>query len=258
MTMPNRIRRLGNLAMMTLVALLPFSAAADGQVIPMSAENSKDMKLFGEGVVGKAVAAKPLTDLAHAAAVGEGTWEFKIVAGDDEGKSTTEIFKKTKDGHWQRSLGKNMIEYMKLSADAWSKFAETDLDFEYRSDFDPPVHHAGAWKPGDSTTIESDIKVTKVGEPDDVKYSGHMKATVSYEGAYEITTPAGKFEAALMKGVYDIKVGPADVKDVQYLFYAPGVGKVAEIEALSVSALLIYHSHDKTAKVLTKHPGSSK
>jgi hypothetical protein len=121
--------------MITLTALLPFSAAADGQVIPMSTENAKDMKLFGEGVVGKAVAAKPLTDLAH----------------------------------------------------------------------------AGAWKPGDSTTIESDIEV-----------------------------------------------GPADVKDVQYVFYAPGVGKVAEIEALSVSALLIYHSHDKTAKVLTKHPGSSK
>ena len=107
-------------------------------------------------------------------------------------------------------------------------------------------------------THQYDIKVTKVGKPDDVKYNGHMKATVSYEGAYEITTPAGKFEAALMKGVYDIKVGPADVKDVQYLFYAPGVGKVAEIESLSVSALLIYHSHDKTAKILTKHPGSSK
>jgi hypothetical protein len=256
--MPHRSKRLSRLPIIALLVLVPLSAAADGQVIPMSAENAKDMKLFGEGVVGKAVPAKPLADLTHVTAVSEGTWEFKIVSGDDKGKTTTEVFKKTKDGHWQRTLGKDMIEYMELSEDAWSKFAETDLEFDYRSDFEPPVHHAGNWKPGDSTTMKSVIKVTKVGNPDDVKYHGHMKATVSYEGAYEITTPAGKFEAALVKAVYDIKVGPANVTDVQYLFYAPGVGKVAEIEALSVSALLIYHSHDKTAKVLTKHPGTAK
>jgi hypothetical protein len=241
-----------------LLLLAPLSALGEGPLIPLSEENKKDVALLGEGVVGKAVPAEPIVDLTHLAGIRQGTWEYRIVSGDDEGKTTTESYEKIENGSWKRIIGTTMIEYITLSDDAWSKYAEIDLDFNYRSDFDPPVHHAANWEPGGSTVIESKIKVTKVGEPDDVKYHGKMKATVSYEGAYEVTTPAGTFEAALMKGVFEIKVGPAHVTDVQYLFFAPGVGKVAEIEALSVSALLLYHSHDKTAKVLTKHPSARK
>ena len=39
-----------------------------------------------------------------------------------------------------------------------------------------------------------------------------------------------------------------------YTFFAKGVGKVAEIESLNVSALLIYHSNQKIAKVLAEYP----
>ena len=48
------------------------------------------------------------------------------------------------------------------------------------------------------------------------------------------------------------------MKDVQYSFFAKDVGKVAEIEALKVSAVLIYHSNDKTAKVLATKPELAK
>ena len=50
----------------------------------------------------------------------------------------------------------------------------------------------------------------------------------------------------------------ARVKDVQYSFYAKGVGKVAEVEGLKVSALLVYNGHEKTAKVLAKKPKLAK
>ena len=93
-----------------------------------------------------------------------------------------------------------------------------------------------------------------MGHPDKTSYTGTMDVTLTYVGAYEVNTPAGKFPAILMRGEFDIKIGPATVKDVQYSFYSKGVGKVAEVEALRIAALLIYHSNDKTAKVLAKKP----
>jgi hypothetical protein len=85
-----------------------------------------------------------------------------------------------------------------------------------------------------------------------------MDTTITYVGAYEVTTPAGTFPAALIRAEFDIKIGPAKVKDVQYSFIAKGVGKVAEIEALKVSALLVYHSNDKTVKILAEKPKLTK
>jgi hypothetical protein len=247
-------------AALALLLAAPLAAAdpAKGPIIPLSDDEKQDLALFGEGVIGKPVPAPPIDDVRALVNLHPGTWVYAIVAGKKKGTTRNEVYSKNADGTWTRNLGNDMIVYMNMTDDAWTRFAETDLSFDYRSDFEPPIHHAARWKPGDSKVIESDIKVTKVGEPDDVKYTGKMKSTISYKGAYEVTTPAGKFNASLLKGVFDIKVGPADVVDTQYAFFAPGVGKVAEIEGLSVSALFIYHSHDKTATVLTKPPKGSK
>ena len=94
----------------------------------------------------------------------------------------------------------------------------------------------------------------KIEHPDKTAYTGDMDVILTYVGAYEVKTPAGTFPAVLMRAEFDIKIGPAKVTDVQYSFLSKGVGKVAEVEALHVSALLIYQSHEKTAKVLAEKP----
>ena len=81
-----------------------------------------------------------------------------------------------------------------------------------------------------------------------------MVAKLSYVGQYEVTVPAGTFPAVLARLEFDIKVGPASVTDTVYAFFSKGVGKVAEIEATRISAMLIYHSSSKVSKVLTKYP----
>jgi hypothetical protein len=102
------------------------------------------------------------------------------------------------------------------------------------------------------------MKVSTVKAPDHVKYTGKMATTLTYVGAYQVKVPAGSFDAVRVKVDVKLKVGPADVEDTQYTFFAKGVGKVAEIEALRVSAAMIYHSHSKTAKVLVTHPSGGK
>jgi hypothetical protein len=44
------------------------------------------------------------------------------------------------------------------------------------------------------------------------------------------------------------------VTDTAYIFLAKGVGKIAEVESTHVSALFIYNTNTKVAKLLTKYP----
>ena len=145
-------------------------------------------------------------------------------------------------------------EYLEQRSAGLTKVAETALGFGYRSTFTPGIHEAKSFAPGRSVEIDSKLSVSEEESPDKVKYTETMKATASYVGVYEVTVPAGTFEALLVRIDVKIHVGPAKVEDTQYLFYAKGVGKVAEVEGQRIAAILIYYSHSKTAKVLASYP----
>jgi hypothetical protein len=53
----------------------------------------------------------------------------------------------------------------------------------------------------------------------------------------------------LIRSSYAGKVGPADVVDGGYVFYAQGVGIVASLERMHVTAFLFYNKRTKTPKV---------
>jgi hypothetical protein len=87
-----------------------------------------------------------------------------------------------------------------------------------------------------------------------VSHKGALDVTYSYLGAYKVTTPAGAYDAALIKWAYKGKVGPANVDDTQYRFFAPKVGMVASVDQLEVSAFLIYQKHTKLGRLLVQVP----
>ena len=96
------------------------------------------------------------------------------------------------------------------------------------------------------------MKVYDLSDPKEVSHRGYFNMIYTYVGAYEVTVPAGKFHASLFRSEYKGKIGPASVEDVQYRFLAKGVGPVALIEKLDVSAFLVYHDHTKYGKVLVE------
>ena len=188
---------------------------------------------------------------------------FRLLAprldGKDGEKVRTEQYEKMpdKDGTevWKRSIGTEFVEYLTVEANGdVSKHLEDDLDVGYSSRFVPAIVWLGNAKAGATRTVESKVEAFKTGKPDKVSYSGKLKAHLTYVGRYEVTTPAGTWPATLVRTEFDIKVGPANVTDTSYLFFAKGVGKIAEIEATHVAALLIYHSNTTVAKLLTKYP----
>ena len=94
------------------------------------------------------------------------------------------------------------------------------------------------------------VNVYDISDPSTVTHTGSLTLTVTYLGRYQVTVPAGTYPAALIKWQYNGQVGPATVSDVEYRFFADGVGPVAAIDKQSVSAFLVYNKDTKFGKVL--------
>ena len=258
MTNTRRLRKV--LPALAVGLLVPSAALAAGPVIPLPDDVAKDLELLGEGVVGKPVPAPPLDDVIdfYMGSPDGGTFTYHVIKGEKK-HIQTETIKPAKDKAgqqtWHQQIGDQYMQYMTVHSDgSLGKFGEDDLETSYGCHFHPGIFLPGGLKPGESKKVKSKALAYKLDKPDDTSYTGDIDATLTYVGAYEVTTPAGTWPAALIRSEFDIKIGPAKVTDVQYSFLVKGVGKIAEIEALRVSALFIYHSDDKTAKVLAERP----
>lgn len=228
-------------------------------VIPLSAEDQKALSLLGKGVVGRAVPAQPITDPVKLFGLKPGEWKYQITDGKRYGHIQAEMLTQTplddRGATWKRVIGKEYIQHLKATSN--TGIFLTSEAVEHRgllAHFEPPVIVVTApMKAGESKSFKSKISVSKFQNPTSKEYKGHLKVTTTYVGAYKVTTPAGTFNAALFKIDYRVDVGPVGVKDIHFVFYADGIGKVAAIEGVRVSALLLYHTHTRTAKVLISH-----
>lgn len=99
------------------------------------------------------------------------------------------------------------------------------------------------------TSGRVDIKMVETAGPDKVKYEGFLDVSYEYLGAHRVTVPAGTYETAVVRWTYEGKVGPASITDVQYYFFADGVGPVALVENKEVAAFIVYR---KTIREIAK------
>lgn len=264
MTTSRRLCRTAIAACAALLLLPSIGSAEAGPVIPLPAEHARVLELLGEGVVGKAIPAPPLDDLVswYMGGPGGGEWTYHVIKGKQK-HMRVETIKVAPDRAgqkaWTQQIGDQYLQYLQVHVDgSLGKYGEDDLDLSYGTHFHPGIFLAPGLAAGQTFEVKQKALAYKIGHPDKTAYTGDMDVKLTYVGAYEVNTPAGTYPAILIRAEFDIKIGPAKVTDVQYSFLSKGVGKVAEIEALKVSALLIYHSHEKTAKVLAKKPTLNK
>jgi hypothetical protein len=235
----------------------PVSAA--DPVIPLPPEIAKDLEVLGKGVVGKALPAPTLDDIEKWVDVGAGKWTYEIVAGDEDTKIRVESYERidSPEGQkaYKRTIGEKYIEYIRFDQDGhFGKYASDDLDSGYGSRMEPGILVRSGFKPGEAVETDGKLAAYKRETPNEVKFRGSLKSKLEYVGTYQVTTPAGSWPAILIRQEYKIKIGPAKASDVAYFFFAEGIGKVAAVETIRISALLIYNSKTKTAKVLVKEP----
>jgi hypothetical protein len=214
--------------------------------------------LLGQGVIGAPVAGATLTP--SFAALRDGTWTYQIVGGPDQGQSEPHVVTRLQGdpsgANWRYAVGAKSVLLIKQTADGSLVFvSQEDLDQGVISRYAPPEPGLlTGMAPGDSKDFTIDVKVSDLSSPQDVAHEGSLDVTYSYIGAYQITTPAGSYDAALIKWAYNGKVGPASVEDTQYRFFADKVGMVASVDKLDVSAFLLYKKHTKFGKVLAQAP----
>jgi hypothetical protein len=243
-----------------LVVVWPLLLAADGArgAALTAAEQAMLEELLGAGVLGEPVAGGTLT--ATFAPLRDGTWTYQIVGGEDAGQSEQHVVTRQQDhpsgADWHYAIPSKGAMLIDQADDGSLAFVhQEDLKQGVLSRYAPPEPGLLiGMAPGDSRALTVEVKVSDLSSPENVAHEGRLEVTYSYLGAYKVNTPAGSYDAALIKWTYQGKVGPAKVEDTQYRFFADNVGMVASVDKLDVSAFLVYQDHSKFGKLLAQAP----
>ena len=261
----NATLTLGALALCAVAApLIARDPIAKGIVIQLPNDDRALIEQYlGQGVVGDAIEALPIDDpTSYIDVTHDQTERVKRVSGDDAGTiSNVEISVLDRPGRvaWKLRTPNEVLFGELDGSGSLVQHSSQDLTQSVLSRYSPPEPMlTKGMAPGASVKSDIQVAVYDLSNTSQETHSGQLALTYTYVGAYKVTVPAGTYDTVLFKWDYDGKVGPASVKDVQYWFYAKGVGPVAMINRQDVSAFLIYNKDTKGGDVLLKHVDDGK
>lgn len=233
------------------------SARADGVVLPLPAEDQKEIDAqLGAGVVGKALPSQPLGDLSSYFALEERALIFQVTAGKNAGtKQTLKVMKGQRPGGnaaWRFELSPTLAGYLNQTTEGDLMMPAVADSGEGVIVITTPANPflIKGMNPGESKSFTQTVAVNYLDDPAKQDYSGSLTGTYTYVGTYQVTIPAGSYEAVLVKLHFKGKVGPAHTEDTAYYFFAPGTGVVAMISQEDVEAFYVIHIDTTTGKVL--------
>lgn len=216
------------------------------------------MSVFGEGFLVGRIDAPVISQPARWIGRKSGDYVYRFTAGSDDGALVqTERHvpdQEDPDRAWERHIGERLVETF-VSTDAMDVLIVEEVDHRhgFRMEIKPGIHWPADVTVGEEWRIDADLAVYELDTGEFFK-DGKLLSTFCYEGAFRIRTPAGEFDAVLMREDFVMHIGPLKAEDDRFLFFARDVGLVAEIEAIRASALLLLHIHEDSAKVLESYP----
>lgn len=216
---------------------------------------------LGKNTVGDSLPGIVITDPYVYISGYPGNYNYRLVTTEsDSPDASFETHSKVDSGKdklkkWTLKIDNDFIEEWRVDSEGNVHLvAQTDLNSGYRVVLSPHLLLPAGAGQGQRWKSESNLKVYDVSEPDAVAYNGKLLSNKVYEGRFEVNTPAGKFDAILISDEYEINIGAVNIKDQRYTFYAPDVGKIAEIDGSHVSAFLFFHERNNRVKVLKSFP----
>ena len=243
-------------ALSSFAAIPVASARAQGVVLPLPAEDQKIIdKKLGAGVVGKALPSEPLGDASVYFPLEEKARSYQVTAGAKAG-NTVELgvakgARPNGTPAWRFEITPTVAVFLHATP-------EGDLFMPAMADASegmiivttpPNPFLLKGMKPGETRTFAQTVSVKYLDDPSDQKYSGKLQGSYTYLGTYQVTVPAGTYDAVLMRHKYTGKIGPADTQDTAYYLLAPGVGVVAMISQEDIEAFWVVHIDSSTGKV---------
>jgi hypothetical protein len=239
------------------VLLVVFGAVAQGEALPEK-ELIERMSVFGDGFLVGSVEAPVINEPARWIGRRSGDYVYRFTKGSDDGALVqTERHipdEENPDRASERHIGERVVEtFVSSSSSDVLIVEEVDHRHGFRMEIKPGIHWPADVRVGDEWVIDADLAVYEVDTGEFFK-DGKLRSTITYEGAFRVRTPAGEFDAILMREDFLVHIGPLQAEDDRFLFFARDVGLVAEIEAIRASALLLLHVKEDSAKVLQSYP----
>ena len=239
-----------------ILALAGGLARADDVVLPLPPADQQLITAKLGSIVGKALPSKPIEDVSVYFPLQEKATNYQVTAGPNAGKTQTLGLAKVR-----RPNGKSAWRFMfsPTLAGFVRQTTEGDLMVPSVSDTSEGVvvittpanpFVLKGMKPGETRSYSQQVSVIELDDPADQEYSGSLHGTYTYVGTYQVTVPAGSYEAVLLRLKCEGKVGPAHTHDTAYYFFAPGKGVVAMISQEDATAFWIIHIDTTSGKVL--------
>lgn len=213
-------------------------------------------RALGQGVVGSPVAAPRLDDPAALLAPATRTMTYRLL--DAEHSNQPEIHQiaaspaPAGNRLWQHRLGEREVRRLvELDDGSLAVSGVDDFGDGVAARYSPPRPFlVKGMLPGEQREASLNVQAFDLEQSDRLLYSGLLKVSVAYLGAYQVTVPAGRYDAALVRYIAHGTIGPADVDTTQYVFLGRGTGIVASVESREVSAFTVYHRSERVAAVL--------
>lgn len=256
-----RIPSPSRLAVGMAVALALLSpvgdARAEGPILPLPPADQQQLAAtLGAGVVGSALSSEPIRDTSVYFPLNEKTFIFQVTSGSNAGKTQNLVLKKARRPGgataWRFNFAPSLAGFITLTPAG-------DLIMPAVSDVDEGVivvttpanpFVLTGMKAGESRSFRQKVSVNYLDDPTKRDWGGRLNANYTYVGTYNVTVPAGAFNAILIRFAYKGKVGPADVVYTAWYFFARDVGLVAMVNLEDVSAFWIYRNDTTIGKVL--------
>ena len=247
--------RAGSRLLLAVLMVLGFLPSVNAYSQNLDADAKKAIATFGEGTVVPVAGDMKIENAEDYLGFEPGTKTYKVASGQSEGEIVKRTVKKKADASntFVVTLGK--LSSMTLVAKKDGVFLTTEVDpsTSSLSTFEPnEIILLSNMKQGEKKTRTIQVKVHDVSQPTVVTHTGSLDCVYEVLGAFKITTPAGTFDAVGIRTRYNGSVGPASVKDSNYLFFAKGVGPVAMRFRSRISAFLFYNKNEKRSLVLEK------
>lgn len=243
--------------LLAVLGLWGTVALADGIVLPLPAEDQQRIVAkLGPGVIGNALPSRQINDSSVYFPLRDRVLTYQVTAGANAGKvqslGLTKAERPGGQSAWKFQFTPSLAGFLRqTSTGDLIMPAVTDVSEGVVVVSTPanPFITKGM-QPGETRSYSQQVSVNYLDDPSDQRYSGSLNGTYTYVGTYQVTVPAGTYEAVLFRVKFDGKVGPAHTRDTQYNFFAPGVGAVAMITQEDVEAFWIYNVDTSTGKVL--------
>lgn len=236
--------------------------ATDNTLPPALGEHDRRMieNALGQTVVGRAISAPALADPVGFFAPVPGPRIYRLLNGERPGLDEPHRF------ITQECQGGGRVwEYRIADGEAllFAEQADGSIVLTGVNDFKEGVSiHYNPPKPfltqgmaaGEERKFTVQAQIFKLKEPGHLVHSGSLDGISVSLGTYQITVPAGQFDAMLIKSATHGSIGPAKIDNTQYHFFALHAGIVASLEQREVNALGVYHATVKTPRVLIAKP----